>query len=67
MDLIRTLLSLIAALLGKQEVDEDLDEELCSHVEFAVEDNLKRGMSAEAARGQAAPRRPGGGWYQTQS
>jgi hypothetical protein len=59
MDLIRVLLSRCGALLRKQELDEDLDEELCSHIDLAVEENLKRGMSSEAAR-RAALREFGG-------
>ncbi len=44
------LLSRCKAVLRKQGLDEDLDEELRSHIDFAVEENLKRGMSADAAR-----------------
>lgn len=53
MDLIRILLSRIAALFHAQRLDTDLDEELRAHIELAVEENLKRGMSAPAARTQA--------------
>jgi predicted permease len=59
MDRIRILLSRCAALLGKQKLDADLDEELRSHIDLAVEENLKRGMSPEAAR-RAALREFGG-------
>ena len=50
MDRIRTLLSRVAALFGKRELDADLDEELRTHIDFAVEENLKRGMTAAGAR-----------------
>jgi len=50
MDRIRTVLSRFAALFGKQKRDADLDEELRSHIDFAVEENLKRGMSMKDAR-----------------
>jgi hypothetical protein len=50
MDWIRVLLSRCVALVRKQRLDQDLDEELCSHIDFAVEENLKRRKSAEAAR-----------------
>ena len=59
MDWIRVLLSRCEALFRKQELDEDLDEELCSHIDLAVEENLQRGMSEEAAR-RAALREFGG-------
>jgi predicted permease len=50
MDRIRVLLRRIAALFGKQKLDADLDDELRSHIDLAVEDNLRRGMSAQQAR-----------------
>src|ERR1700691_6229070 len=50
MDWIRMLLSRCVALLRKQKLDDDLDEELRSHIDFAVEENLKRGMSSQQAR-----------------
>src|ERR1035438_6059294 len=50
MELIRVLLSRCAALFGRRKLDEDLDEELRSHIEFAVEEKVKRGMSAQEAR-----------------
>ena len=59
MDWIRVLLSRCEALLRKRELDEDLDEELGSHIDLAVEENLKRGMSEKAAR-RAALREFGG-------
>jgi len=59
MDLIRTLLSRCAALFGSHKLDDDLDEELHSHIDFAVEENIKRGMSREQAR-TAALREFGG-------
>jgi putative ABC transport system permease protein len=59
MDWIRTLLSRIAALFGKRKRDDDLDEELHAHIDFAVEENLKRGMSPDEAR-TAALRKFGG-------
>jgi putative ABC transport system permease protein len=50
MDRLRIMLSRCAALFGKQKLDEDLDDELRSHIDFAVEENLKRGMSVQQAR-----------------
>jgi predicted permease len=50
MDLMRILLSRCVALLWRQKLDDDLDDELRSHIEFAVEENVKRGMSQDAAR-----------------
>lgn len=59
MDRIRTLLSRLAALLGRQKLDAALDEELRTHIDLAVEENVKRGMSAAEAR-RAALRTFGG-------
>jgi predicted permease len=53
MDLIRILLSRFFALFRAKRLDADLDEELRAHIDFAVEENLKRGMPAQAARTQA--------------
>ncbi len=59
MDWIRILFSRCASLFHKKELDNDLDEELRSHIDLAVEEHLARGMSKEEAR-QAAVRAFGG-------
>ena len=46
---------LLASFRGSQ-LDEDLNAEMASHLDFAVEENLQRGMSAEEARRQAVDR-----------
>jgi macrolide transport system ATP-binding/permease protein len=66
MDFIRTLLSRCAALFGKQRLDADLDEELRAHIDLAIEENLKRGMSEQEAR-RAALRDFGGVTQVTES
>ena len=58
-DLIRTLLSRCASLFRRQTLDADLDEELRTHIAFAIEENLKRGMSEQESR-KAAMRAFGG-------
>src|ERR1035437_716108 len=50
MDRIRMLLNRCATLFRGQRLDEDLDEEIRSHIDLAVEENLRRGMTAEEAR-----------------
>ena len=40
----------IAAVFSRRRLEQDLDEELHSHVEMAVERNLRRGMNREEAR-----------------
>ncbi len=50
MDRIRILLSRLASFFGKQKLDADLDEELRSHLDLAMEENLRRGMGAAEAR-----------------
>jgi putative ABC transport system permease protein len=46
----RDLLAHISSYFRKRELDRELDAELDSHLEMAIEDNIKRGMSAEEAR-----------------
>ncbi len=53
MDLIRIVLCRIASFFRFRRLDADLDEELRAHIDLAIEDNVKRGMSAQAARTQA--------------
>jgi putative ABC transport system permease protein len=40
----------IAALFSRRRLEQDFDEELRSHLEMAVERNLRRGMNGEEAR-----------------
>ncbi len=50
MSVMRRLLARVSAFFQGRELDADLDEELAAHVELAVEENLKQGMSAQEAR-----------------
>jgi predicted permease len=50
MDWLQTLWSRCVAFFGERKLDEELDEELGAHLEFAVEENLHRGMSPQDAR-----------------
>src|SRR5580658_4653493 len=63
MDFIRTLVSRCAALFSRDKLDESLDEELRAHIDLAVEENLKHGMTAQQAR--TAALRTFGGVTQT--
>jgi macrolide transport system ATP-binding/permease protein len=63
MDLIRIMLSRIAAFFRAGALDADLDEELHAHMDLAIEENVKRGMSAQDARTRAL--REFGGMTQT--
>ena len=49
----RTLLARITAFFRKRELDRDLDRELAVHLELAIEDNIRRGLSPEEARRDA--------------
>jgi predicted permease len=53
MDLIRIVLSRCAAHFRKHTLDDDLDEELRSHIDIAIEENVRRGMTAQEARTRA--------------
>jgi predicted permease len=50
MDFLRTFISSCKALLSKRKLDADLDEELHAHIDLAIEENLRRGMSNAEAR-----------------
>jgi hypothetical protein len=50
MDQLRILLSRCRTFFDRKELDRDLDDELRSHIELAIEENCRRGMSEEEAR-----------------
>jgi macrolide transport system ATP-binding/permease protein len=52
-ELCRTFLYRLAALFRHRHLEDDLDAELRSHMEMAIELNLRKGMSAEDARREA--------------
>ena len=53
MELIRILLSRCVAIFRRRRLDKELDEELRSHIDLAVEENLRRGMTEQEARTEA--------------
>src|SRR5258708_39974188 len=55
-DLCRVFFHRFVALFRHRHLDDDLDAELRSHLEMAVELNLRRGMTAEDARREALRR-----------
>ncbi|MGA9584255.1 MAG: ABC transporter permease [Terracidiphilus sp.] len=63
MDLLRMLISRSAAFLRHRAMDADLDEELRAHIELAIAQNTRRGMSEEDSR--TAAMRAFGGITQT--
>jgi predicted permease len=50
---LRVLLSRCVALCRTRRLDADLNEELHSHIDFAIEENLRLGMSPQQARTKA--------------
>jgi macrolide transport system ATP-binding/permease protein len=52
-EFLRTLTARVVALFRRHRLDEDLDEELRSHLEMAMELKQSQGMSAEQARREA--------------
>ena len=52
-DFLRTLFARVGAVFSRRRLDADLEEELRSHLEMAVELNQQRGMSFEQARREA--------------
>jgi predicted permease len=50
---LRQLSQLLHSSLPSTQLEHDLDAEMASHLELAIEENMQRGMSAEEARHQA--------------
>src|SRR5580658_3469602 len=63
MDFIRVLLKRCVALFSRDKLDRSLDEELRAHIDLAIDENLKRGMTRQEAR--TAALREFGGMTQT--
>lgn len=53
---LRTLLYRLRSFFWRTQLDRELDAEVSSHLELAIEENLQRGLSAEEARRQALVR-----------
>lgn len=53
LDRLRQSTSRIRAFLRPEPIDRELDAEVAAHLEFAIEENLRRGLSPEEARRQA--------------
>ena len=52
-DTLRELLARLASFFRKQARDEDFDQEMAAHLEFAVQENLRRGLPLDEARRRA--------------
>ncbi|MGB2666068.1 MAG: ABC transporter permease [Candidatus Acidiferrum sp.] len=52
-ELLRTFVQRLAALFRRRRLEDDLDEELRSHLGMAIEFNVRKGMSAAEARREA--------------
>ena len=55
-DRLRETLNRVRSFFRKQRLDHELDAEMATHLEFAIEENLRRGLSPEEARRQALVR-----------
>src|SRR6185437_3071230 len=53
---LRVVFSRLQSFFRKEDLDVELDREMAAHLEMAVEENIRRGMSAEEARRQAIVR-----------
>ena len=53
MNWLNVILQRLRSSFSHPQIDRELDVEIASHLETAIEDNLKQGMSAEQARRQA--------------
>jgi predicted permease len=56
MDSLRQMWNRVRAFFDKAPLDSDLDAEMASHLEMAVEENLRHGMDVEEARRRAMAR-----------
>ena len=52
-DSVRRAVNRLLSFFRKEPLDQELNAEMASHLEFAIEENLKKGMSREEARRQA--------------
>jgi hypothetical protein len=59
MEWMRVLMSRVSSLFHRRRLEAELDDELSAHVELAVQENVRRGMTADEAR-TAALRSLGG-------
>ena len=50
---LRRALNRVLSFFYKKPLDRDLDDELASHIDFAIEENIRHGLSAAEARRQA--------------
>ena len=50
---LRSMLSRVAAMFRRRELDERIDDELLFHIEMQTEENIRQGMSPSEARRQA--------------
>ena len=53
MNSLRELLARVYSFFRKRNLDREFDAELSAHLEMAIEENIKRGMTAEEARRRA--------------
>jgi predicted permease len=53
MNWVKLILQRLRSSFSHPQIDRELDMEMATHLEIAIEDNLKQGMSAEEARRQA--------------
>src|SRR5690348_1874389 len=53
---LREAFNRVLSFFRSEQLDREVNEEMASHLEMAVEENLRRGMSAEEARRQALVR-----------
>src|ERR1700722_9465477 len=54
--LFRQMLQRLRSFFLKQPLDRELDAEMASHIDLAMEENMRRGMPKEEARRQALVR-----------
>jgi hypothetical protein len=53
MTVLRQAWTRLVSFFRKQELDQDFDEELASHIELATEEHLRQGMTSPEAHRQA--------------
>ena len=66
MNWVKLILQRLRSSFSHPQIDRELDTEMASHLDIAIDDNLKQGMSAEEALHLGLLREHGGNLFMTE-